>query len=206
MNRIIKIFILYCFPILTIQSCGKQCHPQPFSDPETNSNNQNLSQTQQPISGITDAMCKKTKDYLLGLRASPITFFEQTIQEIRNGTPAAVNKQNPNPGYNNFTVLHYAIYSDNEELFEELLKLSPDLKQKDGSAMTILLVAIDRRKVNFVNMILARPKLETFINEPNSYGTKPLAYAKNMKNWPGNLQQKNDTKAIIQALQANGAV
>ena len=211
MNKIIKIFILYCLPILTIQSCGKQCHPRPFSDLETNSNSQNLSQNlsqnQRPVSGITDAMCKKTKDHIL-MRNDPsrTTFFEQTIQEIRDGNSAAVNKQNTDSWGFNFTLLHYAIYSDNEELFEELLKLSPDLKQKDAWGRTILLVAIEERKVNVVNMILKQPKLETFINEPTSVGLKPLQYAEFMKDRSTNPQEANEYEAIIQALKAKSGV
>ena len=219
MNKIIKIFILYCLPILTIQSCGKQCRSKPVSDSDTNSNNQNsvsnaetnsnsqnVSQNQQPISSITEAMCKKTKDYL-GSDASTALFFEQTIQEIRNGNPPAVNKQNA--GDYNRTLLSYAINSDNEELFEELLKLSPDLAKKDAHGSTILMITIQARKVKLVDMILARPKVETFIDEPDSQNRTPLDCAEyyeflyaNIHNDP---QKKSDFADIIKALQAKKA-
>ena len=207
MNKIIKIFILYCLPILTIQSCGKTCHSKPANDPDTNNNSQAKQTDQQNFSSITEAMCKKTKDYLIGtMGVSTVSFFEQTIQEIRNGNPAAVNKQNTDPRECNYTLLNYALYSDNEELFKELLKLSPDLTQKDTFGMTILLDAIDRRAVNFVKMILGQPDLATFINEPDPEDNNPVAYAKIKKFFTTIPEERNDFKAIIKALKAKEAV
>jgi serine/threonine protein kinase len=75
---------------------------------------------------------------------------------------------------NGDTPIHTALQTDNKVLFEELLKQTQQFDAKNAHEQTLLMQAIEHRKVDFVKMLVGKI---ASVNTPNLSGETPLMIA-----------------------------